>query len=413
MSSSEPPIVAADPRSSARWLMLTGVWLLYTCFGMTSVGLAPLVAPITRDLGLSHSVMGAVMGVWQLVYIASSVPCGALLDRLGPRRALFLGALLIGASGLLRSLAVDELTLCLAVGVFGLGGPLISSGAPKVVSAWFRGRERGMAMGIYMTGPAIGGILALTLSNAVLMPWLDHDWRRVLLLWAGASFVSAFAWLMLSAHPAARLHERRAAAEPRRSQREVLATLLAMPAVRLVLAMSVGIFMFNHGLNNWLPELLRASGMSAVAAGYWAAVPTAIGIAASLMIPRLATPERRFIILMLLCAAAATATLLLHAGPGSLLLSGLILQGIARSTLMTVTMLALVEMRGVGEKYAGTASGLFFSAAEVGGATGPLVLGVLYDATGGFDAGLYLLGGIAGVLLFAAARLGRLARVAG
>src|SRR3546814_3760719 len=75
---------------------------------------------------------------------------------------------------------------------------------------------------------------------------------------------------------------------------------------------------------------------------------------------------------------------------------------------MTVAILTLVETRGVGEKQAGTASGLFFAAAEIGGAGGPILLGVLYDATGGFDAGLYLLAGVGALLAVAALRLRRI-----
>jgi MFS family permease len=96
---------------------------------------------------------------------------------------------------------------------------------------------------------------------------------------------------------------------------------------------------------------------------------------------------------------------MLHATPGPLLVIGLVVQGIARSSLMTVAMLALVETRGVGERHAGVAGGLFFSAAEVGGAGGPIVLGALYDATGGFDAGLWLLTALAMLLLLGALRL--------
>src|SRR3546814_14727567 len=78
---------------------------------------------------------------------------------------------------------------------------------------------------------------------------------------------------------------------------------------------------------------------------------------------------------------------------------------------MTVAILTLVETRGVGEKQAGTASGLFFAAAEIGGAGGPILLGVLYDATGGFDAGLYLLAGVGALLAVAALRLRRVSEL--
>ena len=389
--------------------MLAGVWCLYFSFGLTFSALAPLVSTIVDDLKLSHTAMGSVLGAWQLVYIFSAVPCGALLDRLGPRHALFIGALLIVASSVGRSLATDHLTLFLAVCLFGLGGPIVSAGAPKVVSQWFHGRERGFAMGIYITGPTLGGVVALALTNSFLMPWLDGDWRSVLQLWAAVAAAAACIWLAVSAHPSSRAMEKRLAAEPRQTQRRVLGDLLKLPHVRLVLAMSLGVLLFSHALNNWLPELLRVGGMSAATAGYWAAIPTAVGIFGALLIPRQATPERRYPILVALCLGLGLASLCLHAGAGAILLSGLILQGFARGALTTILVLTLVEMPGVEEKYAGTASGLFFSAAEVGGVAGPLSLGILYDVTGDFTAGLYLLTAVSVLLMLAVLRIRRLA----
>lgn len=399
---------AASPPSPVRWLILAGVWLAYFCFGLTSVALAPIVAPVTRELAMSQTAMGTVLGSWQLVYIVAAVPCGALLDRLGSRRAIFIGAVIIALSGLMRSLAWDFWSLAVAVGLFGVGGPIVSAGAPKVIAQWFKGRERGLAMGIYITGPAFGGIVGLSLTNSVLMPLFDQQWRTVLQLWAAIAFLGSFGWLLASAHPAARRMEQAAAAVPRAAQREVIPALLAIPSVRVLLVMSVGIFMFNHGLNNWLPELLRSDGMTATEAGYWATIPTVVGIAGSLMIPRLATPERRLAILAGLCVCAGLGSILLQAPPGPLLFAGLVVQGIARSSLMTIAMLTLVETRGVGERHAGTAGGLFFSAAEIGGAGGPVVLGAIYDATGGFAYGLWLLTAISAALFLGVMALRRL-----
>ena len=61
-------------------------------------------------------------------------------------------------------------------------------------------------------------------------------------------------------------------------------------------------------------------------------------------------------------------------------------------------------------RYAGTASGLFFTAAEVGGVLGPLGLGFLYDVTGGFSAGLYALTAVAAAMALGTARLSRLVK---
>lgn len=406
-SNAQPIEAAIHP---FRWAMLAGVWLLYLCFGLTATSLAPLVAPVSAELGLSHAAMGSVLGAWPLVYIAAAMPCGALLDRLGTRWSLFLAALVIALSAMLRGLAVGHVSLFLAVGLFGIGGPLISVGAPKLIAQWFIGRERGFAMGIYITGPAIGGIAAMSLTNSLLMPLVGGEWRAVLLLYGAFVVAAGLLWLLIAGQPAARAVERRMAAEQRPPQREVLAMLLRVPAVRVVLLMSVFIFFFNHGLNNWLPEILRSGGMDAVAAGYWASVPTAVGIAGSLLIPRLAVPERRLLILLLLFLCAGGATMLLHSQVEPVLATGLVLQGIARSSLMTIAMLVLVETPEVGPKNAGTAGGLFFSAAEIGGVLGPLTIGLLSDLTGGFAASLDLLTGVCAILLLLLWRLRGLGR---
>ena len=403
--SDQTAVSAEPPAPPIRWAILFGVWTCYFCFGLTIAGLAPIVGPITRDLEISHTAMGGVLGIWQLVYIVAAVPCGSLLDKVGARRAMFLGTLIIALSGLLRGVADDVITLYIAVGLFGIGGPIVSAGAPKEVARWFTGSERGLAMGIYITGPALGSITSLSLTNSVLMPYFDNDWRAVLLLWAAMSVGGALIWFAIAHLPAARRRDPLPGQGKPRPQREIIAELLRLPEVRLLMVMSVAIFTLNHGLNNWLPEILRVGGMTPVEAGYWATVPTAVGVLASLSIPRMATPGRRHLVLGGLALAAVLACVLLWMAEQPMLTIGLVLQGIARSSLMTVAILTLVETKGVGEERAGVASGLFFSAAEIGGAGGPILLGLVYDTTHSFDLSLWILAGVAAFLLLGTARL--------
>ncbi len=396
------PTSVDDPRHPpARWLILAGVWLIYFSFGLTVTGIAPLVAPIIRDLDMTHTEMGSILGAWQLVYIVSAIPLGIVVDWLRPRRALFIAAILIAGSGLARSFSENHVTMFFAVALFGFGGPMVSAGAPKVVSQWFRGPERGLAMGLYITGPALAGVLTLSSSNAVLMPWLNGDWRSVLRIWAAIALAAGVIWLIVSAGRRGRQMESDLRPRPKVPSLVETRSLLVLRPVQILLAISICIFIFNHGLNNWLPELLRSGGMSAASAGYWAAIPTFVGVLAALLIPKLATPERRLSILALLAIAAGLASLCLLASSGPVLLFGLILQGIARGSLMAVAILTLIELPVVGEKRVGTASGMFFSAAEIGGVCGPLAFGLLYDATGGFAASLHMLTGIAAILLAA------------
>lgn len=389
-----------------RWLLLVGVWGLYSSFGLVASCLAPLVPLVERELGISHAAMGSVLGAWQLVYMFAAIPCGILLDRLGSRVALSIGIALIALSALARSFADDLTTLLLSVMIFGLGGPLISAGSPKVVTEWFQGSSRGLAMGIYATGPAIGGAVSLTLTHSVLLPWLG-DWRELMRLWAWVSAGTAFVWLVVTSHPtfrAAEVGRRGASTLP---QFTAMRELAALPDVRILLAMSAGTFLMSHGLASWLPELLHSRGMTTVEAGYWSAIPTGIGVCAALLIPRLAIPRRRYGILFALVAAAGLATLFLQLDARPSLFVGLLLQGTAATVLTTILVLTLLELPGVGEKRAGVASGLFFSAAQIGGVVGPLGLGALYDLSGGFALGLASLTLIALAIMLGIVRLQR------
>ena len=397
--------VASAQSNPYRWAMMFGVWLLYFAFGLTMASLAPLVAVIEADLGINHIGMGTILGAWPVVYIAASAPCGMLLDRFGPRRMLFFATLVIAFSGLLRGVSEEYFGLLLAIVVFGLGGPLVSAGAPKVISLWFSGKDRGLAIGIYFTGNAFGGITALSLTNSVMMPLLDGDWRMVMLCYSGFVVISGLVWLAINTHPAAKSMERKLAAEPKAPFMQVLKELIRLPVVRLVLTMGICILFFNHGFNNWLPTILQQGGMSLTAAGYWASIPTGFGMISALILPRLATRERRYTILFGLFLCAACATILIYAATGPLLLLGLVMQGMCRGAMTSISILILMDMDDGDTRRVGAASGLYFSAAEVGGALGPMSMGILAETTGSFTVPIFMMTGITVVLMLLLARL--------
>ena len=399
MINEENQAVDGIEQNPLRWLILAGVWLIYFSFGLTVAAMAPLVPAICSDLEISYGAMGAVLGAWPFVYILSALPCGMLLDRIGPRKALFVAAAIMALSGFLRSFSDTYLIMILAVAVFGLGGPLISIGAPKLIAFLFEGKDRGLAMGIYITGPGVGAVVALSITNSFLFPIFDYSWRSVIGAYALFTISSGCIWLLLSSNQLGRLVESTMQAASTSPIGETFRNLASIRSVQIVLAMSVGIFFFNHGLNNWLPEIIRSKGLSFAEAGYWAAIPTTVSIMSALLIPRLATAERRMLVMGLLIVCAGGATILLHTAPGLQLAFGLCLQGLARGAMMTVALLMLVEIPNVGPKRAGTAGGLFFTAAEIGGVTGPLVIGLLHDLSGGFSISLTMLSFICFLLL--------------
>ena len=379
---------------SRRWWMLAGVWFCYMAFGLSMASLAPLVREIEADLRFSHSAMGTIMGAWQFVYIFAAIPCGMLLDRIGARWGLAIGALIIGLSGIFRGFAAEYMELLAAVALFGLGGPLISAGAPKVVSEHFEGAHRGLAMGIYITGPGIGAIVALLLTQPVVLPWLEGNWRLLLQIWGVVGILSGLFWLLV-----AREGRQPSATMEDKVQLSSLIEILRIPAVRLILLMSVAVFAINHGMGNWLVEILQSFGASASGASALATIPVGVGILSALTLPRMAVGSRRFSVLILLFSCSVVASLALLAEPaGFWLYLTLVVEGIAAGSMMTVLVLTLVEVPGVGTKRSGTAGGFFFSAAEIGGVGGPVLLGVLFNAHGHFSSSLMVLA-LLGMLL--------------
>ena len=236
-----------EPKGPYRWVVLCGVWLIYFSFGLTVAALGPLVTPLTDDLNMTFGEMGTVLGAWPLVYIIAALPCGFLIDRIGPRRGLLIAALIMGLSGLLRSAADTHLTLFLAVAIFGLGGPLISIGAPKVIALLFQGKNRGLAMGIYITGPGLGGVIAASTTNSVLLPFFDENWRLVMCAYGFFTLFSGLLWLLLSRNAAGEIIKSAVSEATRDSIPKTFKRLATIPSVQLVLALSIGIFFINNG----------------------------------------------------------------------------------------------------------------------------------------------------------------------
>lgn len=400
----ELSLSASSKFGQVRWLILFGVWLIYFCFGLTIASMAPLLSPISAELGIGNGLMGVILGAWPLTYILAAIPCGILLDRLGARRMLLLAALVMAASGLARSYAETPVELLIAVALFGIGGPMISVGAPKIIARLFQGKTRATAMGIYVTGPYLGGILSLSLTNSVVMPLVGNDWRAVMLVYAILVALSGCVWFAIASLRVARAHSGDEEGGKKFNMSAFL-EIVRLPEVQLILAMSIGIFFINHGLNNWLPEILRSHGFSAVKAGYWAAIPSSIGIIGALIIPRLAVPERRLWVMAVLFLFSMTASLLLQVSSGPLLVAGLVLQGTARGTMMTVAILLLMETPRIPEERLGLAGGLFFTFAEIGGVMGPITFGILSDLSGDFVLPLAVLTVVCLVLLTILARL--------
>jgi cyanate permease len=372
-------------KQTYRWVMLALVWLVYASFGLVSGSMGVLVTPIVGDLGLSYSQMGVILGSWQLVFVMASIACGGLLDRWGVRRCILAGALLVTLSAVLRYFANGFATMLPAVALFGAGMPMISVGAPKMVSLWFTGKSRGTAVGICMTGAWAGGLLALALTNSVIMPATGHSWRTAILWYGIVVFVVGLLWGLLARDVKPESAVRRMAAI------RVLRQIVTIRNVQLVLALGVIALATNHGVMAWLPRLLEAGGMSPAAAGFAASANMLAGVPAVMVLPHLIPAQRRGRTLAV-CGLVAAASLAGVIGTsGVFQFAALLALGFAGSAFLPLLILILMDGCGIGAESLGSANGVFMSVAQIGGFLAPLMMGALLDMTGGFVTGILLL----------------------
>ncbi|NNF46975.1 MAG: MFS transporter [Desulfofustis sp.] len=386
-------------RQPYRWVILLLLWLLYFSFGVVIRAPSPLVSPILHDLHMSYGQMGFVLGSWQMTYIVFAIGAGVIMDRWGLRRSIFFGAFVIALSALLRSTSTGFISLLFFVAFFGIGGPMISIGCPKTIATWFQGKERGTAIGIYSTGPWIGSVVSLAATNSVVMPLTNHSWRMTFLWYGVMSLIIALLWWILAKEVDT------GKGVERFNVLRVLKDLLGVRRVRLILLSGLLGFGIMHGYFAWLPKILEDGGMSPVRAGVSSALPFLTSIPAVLILPRFTAAGFRDWMIGIL-AVIASLSILWVVILGWPVMPGLLLFGISGPCLMPLLVLSLMETPEVASKYLGSATGVFFCVAEIGGFLGPFIVGYLVDLFGNFVPGGIFLGILGAGILWSMSILG-------
>ena len=383
MTSQDTPLT--EPPQSYRWIILILSWLIYFSFGLIQTTLSVVVIPIINDLQLTYYQMGVILGCWQLVYIFFAQPAGIIIDRIGPYRSLIIGLLIISISAALRWFASNFISLFFLVALFGIGGPMISIGLPKLTSLWFIGKERGTASGIIPTGNAVGGMIALSFTNSILIPWVGN-WKIVFLVYSGIGFAIATIWFMFGRRTPKISFVNPV---PHHNLWNLMRTIFRHKNIWLIVTIGITSFLAGHGLSNWLPTILEGKGIQPNDAGYMISVLKLFGIIGSLLIPRLQYrlhSKKKAISITLFSLGLSITAIALTNGIElwlAMALSGVMMRGLL--PLLTVTLMDLPE---VGPSRMGIIGGLYFSIGEIGGFSGPFILGISKEMTNSFVPGL-------------------------
>jgi CP family cyanate transporter-like MFS transporter len=376
-------------------LLLLGLVLvaLNLRFALTSVG--PLIDDLRRDLGLSGSAIG-------LLTTAPLLALG-LVSPLAPRLAERWGAEHV-VLGCLLAIGVGVALRWLPPVFFLFAGTLLSGCAiaignvlmPGIVKRRFADRAATMT-GVYSVGLSGGAALAAGLTVPV-EDVVGGDWRLALALWALPAVLAAVVWLPQLRR---RAQERHDAAQARAAalreglvddsgrQRVTLWRDRRAWAVTLFMGMQSAIF---YTCSAWLPEIVRdRNDLSSGSAGALLSLVMFLGIPIGFLTAAAAgrmRDQRPLAVVAALFPAIGWLGLLL--APGVPPVVWAVVLGIGAGTGFPLV-LTLFVLRARDVRHTAALSGMAQSVGYTLAAIGPLAIGALHDASGGWGLPLAVL----------------------
>ena len=171
--------------------VLFGLFLLSTITYLDRVCINSAGPEMQRDLGLSTTQWGYVVGAFLLTYGAFEVPGGWLGDRFGPRLILTCIVVWWSVFTALTGAVRGYVSLLIVRALFGAGEAGAYPNASCVVSRWFPPRERGRAQGVVWMAGRIGGALSPFLVYPLIQWW---GWRSVFYAFSAPGVVWAVWW---------------------------------------------------------------------------------------------------------------------------------------------------------------------------------------------------------------------------
>jgi MFS family permease len=212
-----------------RLLLLASAMIFFDVAFFAAI--APLLPDYVDELGLTKAEAGVLSASYAAGTLLASLPAGFVASRVGPRRTVIVGLLLLGCSSLVFGLVNEIHLLDGARFTQGIAGALIWSGA----LTWLitaspddkRGSVIGTALGTAVAGALLGPVLGAVAAS----------------IGTGPVFGSVLVVTCGLAYAASRLEESRA--PERQTLREVTATMVSRPIRDAAVFVAVPSVMFG------------------------------------------------------------------------------------------------------------------------------------------------------------------------
>ncbi|MEU6607954.1 CynX/NimT family MFS transporter [Streptomyces shenzhenensis] len=385
-----PKAAAGATRAWATRLVVVGIVLAALNLRPAITSLGALLEEVRDGLGMSGSVAGLLTSVPPLCFAVFGVMAPRLARRFGPGAVVCAGMVAITAGLAIRPY-VGGIAGFLAASALALMGIAVSNVLmPVIVKRWFPDRVGSMT-GLYSMALALG----TSLAAAVTVPMTDAlggSWRTGLVVWAALAAAAVLPWLPQvrdrrtdSAREPAHAADQRPTAAPLRITRSrtawALAVFFGLQATAAYITMG------------WMAQIFRDAGVPAGTAGLLLAVTMVMGVPLAFVIPRLATrlPRQGPIVLALgACGLAGYAGLYLAPAGGAW--AWALLLGIANCAFpLALTMVGMRARTGTG---VAQLSAFAQSTGYLISIPGPLLVGVLYQHSGGWGLPIALMAGL-------------------
>jgi CP family cyanate transporter-like MFS transporter len=419
------PVTRADDPLDARrrgLVVLAAVVLLAINLRAAVTGLSPLLPRVTLDTGLSSAEVGLVGALPPFCFAAAALLGPVLLRRAAAEHLvlLSLGLAVAGQLGRPWAPGPEGFLVSSVVALLGMGtGNVV---LPVLVKAYFP-RRIGQVTAIYVTsltlGTALPPLVAVPLADVVAgrTGSATTGWQFSLAAWGATAALAMLPWLRPAAHPCAvpppRPPHRSVGAVAHRARKTGAMAHSArgdgvrgdgvrgggardeaahgrLPVYRSRVAWGVMLVFGANSLNTyalfaWLPVRLVEAGLPESTAGQALSLFAGLGVPSSLVVPVLAARFRRQFPLVAVFAACYAGGLFgLLVAPTRATMLWTLIAGLGGSGFPLA--LTLIGLRTRTPASAGALSGFVQGLGYLGAGLGPLAVGALRQATGGWAA---------------------------
>ncbi|GGL82532.1 MFS transporter [Streptomyces fumigatiscleroticus] len=397
---------APGTRAWTTRLLVAGIVLAAVNLRPAITSLGALLEEVRDGLGMSGSVAGLLTSVPPLCFAVFGVMAPRLARRFGPGAVVCAGMAAITAGLLIRPYAGGTAGFLAATALALMGIATSNVLMPVIVKRWFPDRVGSMT-GLYSMALAMGTSVAAA-ATVPLTDALGGGWQPGLAFWAALSAAAVLPWLPFvrdrrtapAREDAVRRPDAAAGREAAREEAPAREEALAgegtpareeAPALRITRSRTAWALAVFFGLQataayitmGWMAQIFRDAGVSAGTAGLLLAVIMVMGVPLAFVIPRVATrlPHQGPIVLVLgVCGLAGYAGLYIAPAGGAW--AWALLLGVSNCAFpLALTMVGMRARTGQG---VAQLSAFAQSTGYLISIPGPLLVGVLYQHSGGW-----------------------------